>query len=195
MVNLFFFDLRDGNTDNFNNLQDERYLLWDRKPEKMRIDDFCLVYYRKNNILIKTRIVRDSILPQRENGKWFVEYCRKKYYFVSEGQYPEFLVFEKIAVYSTSGDLTVSKQGGFTILTQEGKTKFKKSKLPKVLEILGIRSIAEIHPLRHGAPTSGETPELLRTKKQIILYGPPGTGKTFTARKLALQLLKDRRRE
>lgn len=156
---------------------------------------FVLCITNKNNTLTTTRIVRDRIFPQQENGKWFVEYRGKKYYFVSEGQYPEFLVFEKATVHVTSEDLRISRQGGLTILTEEGETKFKQSKLPKVLEIVGIRSIAEILHHDMGVPASGETPELLKTKKQIILYGPPGTGKTFTTRKLALQLMKDRQRE
>jgi len=189
MSNVFFSDLRDGITDNFSRLQEDKYLLWDRKSDKMRINDSCFVYYRKRNTLIERRIVGDSIIPIMEGEKWFVEYHRKKYYFVSEGQYPEFLLFEKTRDYTTQEDLTISAQGGLTILSSEVETKFKQNKLSKVLEIVGARGISAIPRLQVAALIIDEGSEILNGKKQIILYGPPGTGKTYGSRRLAVEFL------
>jgi len=144
MANVFFFDLRDANTRNFERLQDNKYLLWDKKSKKMNISDYCIVYYQNENKLITTKVIQGNVYPEEEGDKWFVEYDGNKYYFESNGEYEEFVVFEKIRKYKTTVDFRISSQGGVTQLTQPNETEFKKNKLHKIVQIIEEKDILKI---------------------------------------------------
>lgn len=144
MADVFFFDLRDADTYNFDKLSDDKYLLWDKKSNDMKVDDYCLVYYYKKAALITTKIIQDRIYPQKDGDKWFVEFNKKKYFFENKGGFGEFVVFEKINEYRAAEDLKVSSQGGVTLLTQSGETVFKQRKLAKLAQVIKERDILKI---------------------------------------------------
>jgi len=194
MANVFFFDLRDGNTNNFSKLSDEQYLFWDKKNKHMEVGDYCIIYYGSKEILVTSEIEEDKIYPKQEDGKWFIDYKGKQYDFESNGQYDEFVAFKKMNEYHGNGeDFKISAQGGITLLTGQNPTKFKETKLDKVLGIIEEKSIkAKFISKKSPKLTMQKEPQaisLLGKKKQVILYGPPGTGKTYNTKFLSVSLI------
>jgi hypothetical protein len=144
-TNVFFFDLRDAGTGNFGTLSDEKYLLWDKKAKDMQVGDYCIIYYRKNNVVLPSKIIQDKIYPKKEDDKWYVEFHDKRYYYeASKGEDEEFAVFEKFSTYTTDENLTISMQGGATLLTQSKDTEFKKNKLDKVVQLIKEKDIIKL---------------------------------------------------
>jgi hypothetical protein len=144
MVNVFFFDLRDANTSNFNKLSDDKYLLWDKKAKEISLDDFCLIYYHKTNSLLETKVVSNGILPQKtKDGDWFIEYNGKQYFYEGSDEYEEFLAFEILSSQSVQNDqdFKLNPYGGVTLLTQSKDSKFKNNKYPKLYPLIHEKDI------------------------------------------------------
>lgn len=146
MVNVFLHYLDDNDTGDFDNLSDDRYLLWWKKAKSMSLSDYVLVYNYKKDLLLETNIVEEDIIPQKDENNEFVEYGHKKYYFKRSKGNDEFLAFKILnqQLLAPGHDFRAGGQNNITLLTQEKDTDFKKNKLPKLLQILHEEEIIKL---------------------------------------------------
>jgi hypothetical protein len=169
MVNVFYFDLREGSTDNFNTLSDKEYIFWDQKSGKMKLGDFCLIYFGKNNQLFTTKIIEDDIIPKEENGKWHIKYNGKSYPFETDKKYDKFFCFKKISSYSVEDSLKIGPQSYKPMLLPPNPTsKFHDNIYPKVIKIIKDPEILNLLEINQNTIKDQETNNNMSQKNENV---------------------------